>query len=126
MCSRWALRTVSRRVSRVSTALLRKQAGVAKFVDRVVGNAEDVEVHDRSAARSLDDVNHPCEERLDRIAGDDQRAGVDAVGLGRLVQEGPHVAGGATKPCYCYSIRKPEMARAITSCWICSVPSKMS
>jgi hypothetical protein len=25
-----------------------------------------------------------------------------------------------------YSIRKPEMALAITSCWICSVPSKMS
>jgi hypothetical protein len=26
----------------------------------------------------------------------------------------------------CYSMRRPEMARAITSCWICSVPSKMS
>lgn len=25
-----------------------------------------------------------------------------------------------------YSIRRPEMAREITSCWICSVPSKMS
>jgi hypothetical protein len=25
-----------------------------------------------------------------------------------------------------YSIRKPEMARPMTSCWICSVPSKMS
>jgi hypothetical protein len=25
-----------------------------------------------------------------------------------------------------YSIRMPEIARAITSCWICSVPSKMS
>ena len=25
-----------------------------------------------------------------------------------------------------YSMRRPEMARAITSCWICSVPSKMS
>jgi len=25
-----------------------------------------------------------------------------------------------------YSIRRPEIARAITSCWICSVPSKMS
>ena len=25
-----------------------------------------------------------------------------------------------------YSIRKPEIARLITSCWICSVPSKMS
>jgi hypothetical protein len=26
----------------------------------------------------------------------------------------------------CYSMRRPEMAREITSCWICSVPSKMS
>jgi hypothetical protein len=25
-----------------------------------------------------------------------------------------------------YSIRSPEIAREITSCWICSVPSKMS
>jgi hypothetical protein len=25
-----------------------------------------------------------------------------------------------------YSIRKPEIALEITSCWICSVPSKMS
>ena len=25
-----------------------------------------------------------------------------------------------------YSIRKPLMVRAMTSCWICSVPSKMS
>ena len=25
-----------------------------------------------------------------------------------------------------YSMRRPEMARAMTSCWICSVPSKMS
>ena len=25
-----------------------------------------------------------------------------------------------------YSTRRPEMARLITSCWICSVPSKMS
>ena len=25
-----------------------------------------------------------------------------------------------------YSMRRPEIARAITSCWICSVPSKMS
>jgi hypothetical protein len=25
-----------------------------------------------------------------------------------------------------YSIRSPLIARAITSCWICSVPSKMS
>jgi len=25
-----------------------------------------------------------------------------------------------------YSIRSPLMAREITSCWICSVPSKMS
>jgi hypothetical protein len=25
-----------------------------------------------------------------------------------------------------YSIRMPEMAREITNCWICSVPSKMS
>jgi hypothetical protein len=25
-----------------------------------------------------------------------------------------------------YSMRKPLMARLITSCWICSVPSKMS
>ena len=28
--------------------------------------------------------------------------------------------------CWSYSMRRPEMARAITSCWICSVPSKMS
>ena len=26
----------------------------------------------------------------------------------------------------CYSIRRPEIARPMTSCWICSVPSKMS
>ena len=25
-----------------------------------------------------------------------------------------------------YTIRSPEMARLMTSCWICSVPSKMS
>jgi hypothetical protein len=25
-----------------------------------------------------------------------------------------------------YSMRRPEIARAMTSCWICSVPSKMS
>ena len=25
-----------------------------------------------------------------------------------------------------YSTRRPVMAREITSCWICSVPSKMS
>jgi len=25
-----------------------------------------------------------------------------------------------------YSMRRPLMAREITSCWICSVPSKMS
>ena len=27
-------------------------------------------------------------------------------------------------PCGAYSMRRPEMAREITSCWICSVPSK--
>ncbi len=30
------------------------------------------------------------------------------------------------RPEVSYSIRRPEMAREITSCWICSVPSKMS
>jgi hypothetical protein len=25
-----------------------------------------------------------------------------------------------------YSMRNPEIARLMTSCWICSVPSKMS
>jgi len=25
-----------------------------------------------------------------------------------------------------YSMRRPEIARLMTSCWICSVPSKMS
>ncbi len=29
-------------------------------------------------------------------------------------------------PRACYSTRIPEMARLMTSCWICSVPSKMS
>ncbi len=36
--------------------------------------------------------------------------------LGPARRAGPHR----------YSMRRPEMARAITSCWICSVPSKMS
>jgi hypothetical protein len=35
-------------------------------------------------------------------------------------------ARGSTTPGELYSIRIPEMAREITSCWICSVPSKMS
>ncbi len=30
------------------------------------------------------------------------------------------------QPTQRYSIRRPEIARLITSCWICSVPSKMS
>jgi len=32
----------------------------------------------------------------------------------------------AAVPLFSYSMRKPEMTRAITGCWICSVPSKMS
>jgi hypothetical protein len=31
-----------------------------------------------------------------------------------------------TKPQVSYSMRRPLIARAMTSCWICSVPSKMS
>ena len=27
---------------------------------------------------------------------------------------------------FSYSMRRPVIARAMTSCWICSVPSKMS
>ena len=39
----------------------------------------------------------------------------------------PTVArNGGVGRLYRYSIRSPEMARPITSCWICSVPSKMS
>ena len=30
------------------------------------------------------------------------------------------------RPWFAYSMRRPLMARLITSCWICSVPSKMS
>jgi hypothetical protein len=36
------------------------------------------------------------------------------------------LSAGARKPRIAYSIRRPLIARAITSCWICSVPSKMS
>ena len=43
--------------------------------------------------------------------------------------EGPPSPAGprnAAIPCVDYSIRRPEIAREITSSWICSVPSKMS
>jgi hypothetical protein len=58
-------------------------------------------------------------------------------GVGRVAEAGgdgdrvrPYDLPGASQDSEtagsAYSIRKPEIARAITSCWICSVPSKMS
>jgi len=38
----------------------------------------------------------------------------------------PSVVSGLRYVGAAHSIRMPEMAREITSCWICSVPSKMS
>jgi hypothetical protein len=43
-----------------------------------------------------------------------------------LVRGRPQGHWQRTNPQVSYSIRNPLIARAITSCWICSVPSKMS
>lgn len=48
----------------------------------------------------------------------------DGAALGPRARLGLFDAGPLR--CWSYSMRRPEMARAITSCWICSVPSKMS
>jgi hypothetical protein len=38
----------------------------------------------------------------------------------------PTIGAPGYSPARSYSMRIPEMARLMTSCWICSVPSKMS
>ena len=46
----------------------------------------------------------------------------DAMATRRRFESGDEVV----RPLQGYSMRIPEMARLMTSCWICSVPSKMS
>jgi hypothetical protein len=43
-----------------------------------------------------------------------------------LVRGGRKATGNEQNRRSAYSMRRPLIARAITSCWICSVPSKMS
>jgi hypothetical protein len=46
--------------------------------------------------------------------------------IGATVSAPVGTKSGQDHPRSRYSMRMPEMARAMTSCWICSVPSKMS
>jgi hypothetical protein len=70
----------------------RMEASVAELVDGVLRHADDVEVHDRRPTRTLDDVHHPGQERLHRVAGDDEGAGTHPRWLRGVVEEGPHEA----------------------------------
>jgi len=51
-------------------------------------------VHDRAAARPVDDVDDASQEGLVGVTRDDPRAGTDSVRLGGSVEERPHVARG--------------------------------
>ena len=59
----------------------------------------------------------------------DLLAGIEALVDRQLADPGPWVTDTgpeAAATALRYSMRMPEMARLITNCWICSVPSKMS
>src|SRR5690606_5770631 len=69
----------------------------------------------RNAQRVPLDTSHPANPtgaRHPKLQSDRARSGHDLT--------------AASRRSLSYSIRRPEMARPITSCWICSVPSKMS
>jgi hypothetical protein len=47
---------------------------VPEFLDRLLWDADDIDVHDLASIGSVDDVHDPGEERLFGVAGDDQRS----------------------------------------------------
>ena len=70
-----------------------KKPGVTELVNRLVGDAEHVQVDDRLASGAVDHIDHPRQERLDRVAGNDDRTRPNAGGLGGVAEKRSHVAG---------------------------------
>ena len=66
---------------------------MTEFVDRLIGDAYDVEMDDRVAVRSIDDVDDAGEEWLHGVTGDDEYAGLDTPRFGGVAEERPHVSG---------------------------------
>lgn len=63
-----------------------------QLVDRLIGEAHDVEVDDRSAIGAGDDVHDPCKEGLDGVTGDDEGTGLHPLRLGSGIEERPDEA----------------------------------
>jgi hypothetical protein len=72
--------------------LLGEETSVAELVDGLVRHPDDVQVDDRAAAGTLDDVDDASEERLVGVPGDDQCAVPDTIGFCRCVEKRPDVA----------------------------------
>lgn len=66
---------------------------MAQLVDRLFGDADDVEVDDLAISWAGDDVDDSGHERLDGVTGDDEGAGLHPIGFSSLVEECPDVAG---------------------------------
>jgi hypothetical protein len=66
---------------------------VTQLLDRLIGDTEHVEVHHRVVTATVDDVDHPGQERLDRIAGHDDRPRANTARLGSVARERPPIAG---------------------------------
>lgn len=66
---------------------------MSEFVDRLLGETHDVQVDDLPVVRPSGDIDDTSEEGLDGVTGDDERAGLDSLGLVCAVEEGPDVAG---------------------------------
>lgn len=54
---------------------------MAELVDRLLGEADDVQVDDLSVARTRGDIDDASEEGLGGVTSDDERAGLDSLGL---------------------------------------------
>jgi hypothetical protein len=59
----------------------------------LIGDADDIQMHDVPTIRSRHDINDAPEERLDRITRGDQPAGARPLRLLRYIQKRPHVTG---------------------------------
>ena len=66
---------------------------MTQLLDRLIGDTKHVEMHHRVVTRTVDDVDHPGQERLDRIAGHDDRSRADTARLGTVAQERQHIPG---------------------------------
>lgn len=66
---------------------------VSQLVDRLLGNANHVEVRYRPTTRAINDVDDPCEEGFFGVTGNHERAHLNTSGVSRFVEEGPNVTG---------------------------------